>query len=232
MVSEPPLTAKSSVCAGLTMISWSESNGPRANVGVIPSPPRRERRARQRRQAAVGVPRDTRRSRCRPGRCSRHRRRSGRPDRRPPRDGSSARPRPGAIRTAAGGVAPAIGCRGVAAPAVASRSARRAPIVGRTSRSVLLGIVGRPARRTATASRSPACRSSRRRRRPRFLTTGFGDDRAAVILRRGALDPVADVVREAGAGQVLVGLEPRGEPSQGASSGAAICADSGGRTEQ
>ena len=38
-MSEPPLTANSSVCDGLTMTSWSESNGPRANVGVIPSPP-------------------------------------------------------------------------------------------------------------------------------------------------------------------------------------------------
>ena len=39
IVSEPPLTAKSMVCAGLTMTSWSESNGPRAVVNVIPSPP-------------------------------------------------------------------------------------------------------------------------------------------------------------------------------------------------
>ena len=39
IVSEPPLTANSSVCAGLTMTSWSESNGPRAVVKVIPSPP-------------------------------------------------------------------------------------------------------------------------------------------------------------------------------------------------
>src|SRR5207249_1511787 len=39
IVSEPPLTANNIVCDGLTMTSWSESNGPRAVVKVIPSPP-------------------------------------------------------------------------------------------------------------------------------------------------------------------------------------------------
>jgi hypothetical protein len=38
IVSDPPLTANNDVCDGLTMTSWSESNGPSANVGVIPRP--------------------------------------------------------------------------------------------------------------------------------------------------------------------------------------------------
>ena len=55
-VSEPPFVAKSSVCDGLVMISWSESKGPRLNEGVIPRPPVENGEPVERRQAAVGVP--------------------------------------------------------------------------------------------------------------------------------------------------------------------------------